>query len=190
MARDYAPHNRSSGRKKGGLPAWVWLFSGLALGAGIASFVYIARPAAPMKLIPGMPDPQAEAPPPAGPAPAQEPAADKRRFTFYELLPSQEVVIPAEPAPPAGKPAQKSPAASGARYVIQVASYRKPTDAESHKAQLALLGIESRVEKVTIDNRDTYYRVRVGPERDLARAQALVAELKANGMDGLLVKID
>jgi cell division protein FtsN len=70
-----------------------------------------------------------------------------------------------------------------------VASYRNPQDAERQKAALALLGMEARVETVTIDGRETFYRVRLGPVKGLAAAEKMVAELNNNGIEALLVKV-
>jgi cell division protein FtsN len=73
--------------------------------------------------------------------------------------------------------------------MILVASYKERGNAEEQKAKLAMMGMQSRVEKVTIDNRDTFYRVRIGPERDLAAARSVVSELNANGIEGVVVKL-
>ena len=42
---------------------------------------------------------------------------------------------------------------------------------------------------MTLDNREVWYRVRVGPEPTAARAQAVIAQLQSNGMEGILVKV-
>ncbi|MDB5968591.1 MAG: hypothetical protein JWQ90_1041 [Hydrocarboniphaga sp.] len=155
------------------------------------------------------------------------PPKEKSRFTFYELLPSQEVLVPSQPqakltaqqqqalaaqqqtqpatspvngiattpgTPPASIPASVPPstapsAATTGTFIIQVASYRSDAEAERQKAALALAGVESRIEKVTIDNKDTYYRVRVGPIRDEAKARDTLAQLESNGINAMLVKV-
>lgn len=138
------------------------------------------------------------------------PPKEKSRFTFYELLPSQEVLVPsqapAKPTPQAALPANpatattpatatapaataSTPAAPAQTFIIQVASFKAQAEAEKQKANLALLGIEARVEKVTIDNRDTYYRVRVGPLRDERRARDTVAQLESNGFNAMMVRV-
>lgn len=160
------------------------------------------------------------------------PPKEKSRFTFYELLPSQEVLVPSQPqqkltpqqqqalaaqqqqqaataaqpatpvngitttpgTPPASVPPSTPPstapsAATTGTFIIQVASYRAQAEAEKQKAALALAGVESRIEKVTIDNKDTYYRVRVGPLRDEAKARDTLAQLEANGINAMLVKV-
>lgn len=225
MAREYAARNRAPKRKKAGLPGWIWMIVGLSLGLAVAVFVYIGRP---MQPLPGQaavatrdveaePSPEADdrpvraesrKAPGAKPAAAKATPADDRiaipprekpRFTFYELLPNQEVVIPSDgPAPKPAAAANPTAAATATAtataaptesYIIQVASYRSATEADHQKAKLAMLGIESRIEKVTIDNKDTYYRVRIGPERDLNRARDTLAQLESNGVQGLLVKV-
>lgn len=221
MPRDYAARNRRPPAKKkaGSTPGWVWMLAGLSLGLAVAAFIYISRPAQPLRgtVSAGAENPveaQAGASAKRRGKPAREaveiPPKEKPRFTFYELLPSQEVLVPSqEPPKPGARPATQpaapaplpqaavtpaeaapgKPAVAGELYIIQVASYRSQADAEQQKAGLALLGVESRVEKVTIDNRDTYYRVRVGPERDAGKARAVLAQLEANGISGMLVKV-
>lgn len=148
------------------------------------------------------------------------PPKEKSRFTFYELLPSQEVLVPSQPAgkpsaaqppplptppapatatvtpgtEPASVPASVPPTtapsvATSGSFIIQVASYRGQPEAEKQKAALALMGMESRIEKVTIDNRDTYYRVRIGPLRDENRARDTLAQLESNGIKAVMVKV-
>lgn len=142
------------------------------------------------------------------------PPKEKSRFTFYELLPSQEVIVPAQPeakataTPPGGAPPPANPPATATTstppapteaaaeainatpgsYVIQVASYRSPAEADRQRAALALAGVDARIEKVTIDNRDTYYRVRVGPLPE-ARARQALSQIEANGIQAMLVKL-
>ncbi|MGH8446035.1 MAG: SPOR domain-containing protein [Solimonas sp.] len=139
------------------------------------------------------------------------PPKEKERFTFYSILKDQEVVLPgdaaksAQPPGPSPKPADAAasaaagnpqaptttaPTASNAgSYIIQVASYRSQTEAEKQKASLALIGVESRVESVTIDGKDTFYRVRIGPDRNWPHVQATMARLESNGIQALLVKL-
>ena len=97
-------------------------------------------------------------------------------------MPKEQTRDPDAPAPGA------APAGSD-RYIIHVASFRAQDDAERQKASLALIGIESRIESVTIDDKDTYYRVRVGPENDWRKVQSTMARLDENGIEALLIKL-
>lgn len=200
MARDYAQsggERRHTARRKGDsstLPGWVWLVAGLSIGLAVAAFTYIGRPVnhAPTA------ETSAEAgddnlagkktATPQKKEQLQLPPEQKARFTFYELLPNQEEILPGDAVSPK-TPTTAQATATSEIYFIQVASYRSAEDADNQKASLALLGAEARVEKVTIDNKDTYYRVRIGPEKNLARAQGLMQRLKENGIQGMLVKV-
>jgi cell division protein FtsN len=81
------------------IPGYVWLLTGLLIGAAVAVGFYIKMPHAADGLLP---HPNAAASPPtasASPAapegnpPAAEPAVKKPTYTFYALLPEKEVVI-------------------------------------------------------------------------------------------------
>jgi cell division protein FtsN len=139
-------------------------------------------------------------PPPAQPAPEAEqdkaasdakdaaPVPPKPRFDFYSLLPEMEVVVPEQEI--TGKPQQgvKQVEQPGT-YFLQVGSFRNGEQADSFKAELALLGLETSIQKVTIDNNTTWHRVRVGPFSDLDalnRARRLLSQRK---VDSTLVKI-
>ncbi len=212
MARDYAkPRNPGGGRSGGnrgsaasrrspppqsnGVPGWVWLMLGLAIGLAVAMFVYIGRPSNKVVLGAAVNAPAAakDAAKKTIPLPPKQPS----RFAFYELLPSYEVVIPREnskPAP-AGQPAiapppdVKAALAEPGQYLIQVGAYRSREEADKNRASLALIGVESRIEQVTIDQKDTWYRVRIGPEATLAKAQEILDRLESNDIKGFLFKV-
>jgi cell division protein FtsN len=184
MARDYAQGSRNrrpQTQQKGALPAWAWLVFGLSIGLAVAAFVYISRPA-------GSRDTPAVAEAASKNAPAKKagrialPPEEKERFTFYKDLKKQQVYIPRDE-----RPAAKKPAAAEDLYLIQVASFRAVSDAEREKASLALLGLQARIEKVTVDDQDTYFRVRIGP-MGTASAQTTLARLQENGIQGMVVK--
>jgi cell division protein FtsN len=196
VARDYAK-GRSSGSsarrgssksKSKPLPGWIWLVFGLSIGLVIAAVVYIARPRAP-----AVAAPVASAPAPKPQASGKIPLPPKQpsRFSFYEMLPSYEVVIPREDAKASMKSGKATTAdiAQPGQYLIQVGSYRSREEADRSRASLALLGVESRIEQVTIDQKQTWFRVRVGPESSLARAQEILDRLDQNGVKGILVKV-
>ncbi|MDP9141104.1 MAG: SPOR domain-containing protein [Pseudomonadota bacterium] len=219
MPRDYAQRGgnnrqqargRSSGKRKGGggLPNWVWLFAGLSVGLAVAAFVYISRPmngnAVPVfegtdagEAVATGEEPVATSKPRQGGkntaidkkgAPIALPPKEKARFTFYEILRDQEVVIPQE-AVKGDKPPPAVVAAGDGSFVIQVASFRAQTEADRQRASLALIGIESRIESITIDGKDTYYRVRIGPESNWKKVQATMARLEENDISAMLIKL-
>lgn len=199
--RSQARSSKGKGRSGGGMPGWIWAILGLSFGLAIAALVYITRPAQPMpgQAMMAKTDAKATATDEADDAkPSAKsdttsnkkgaiklPPKEKPRFTFYDILPGQEVIVPSNVTASAGK---ALPGDDGL-YVIQVAAYRTQEDADAQKAKLALIGVESRVEKITIDNKDTYFRVRVGPSNSLAKAHTLMARLEQNGVQAVLIKL-
>jgi len=79
-------------------------------------------------------------------------------------------------------------AAGGASYLVQVASLRKASDAEQLKAKLALLGIRSNIQRVTIEGKD-YHRVRIGPYRGRQEMNQTRALLSSNGLQGMAIRL-
>jgi cell division protein FtsN len=126
-------------------------------------------------------------------------------FDFYTLLPETEVVVekpktianqpivssPPEEisaAPEQTQQAAAEPPADAVSYMIQVGSFKKLEDADGFRARLAFLGIESKVQTVTIDNTDTWHRVQVGPVVGRSKADALQKQLRDNNIDSLLLR--
>ena len=185
MSRDYANRKPTASRhtrNRGAMPGWLYALAGLALGLVVAAVVYIGRPVT--KGPPAIPTTEkAEAKKPV-PVPPKEPT----RFSFYDLL-TNEVVIPGNKIEKGKESASAAATPEPGEYIIQVGSFRSRGEADAQKAKLALIGMESRVEQVTIDNKDTWYRVRIGPEADQAKVQSLVARLNENSFQSYLVKV-
>ena len=138
-------------------------------------------------------DPRTPPAPAAGPAPlpastreagSEDPAPS---YDFYEMLPNFEVVVPErEAAVPRNAPA--APVAQSGAYVLQAGSYRRFEEADRVRAQLALQGIESKIQRVTIDS-DTWHRVRIGPIDDLAELNRIRARLREADIDALVIRV-
>lgn len=125
-------------------------------------------------------------------------------FEFYSLLPEMEVVVNDRPTPkvkPAQRPKKVTPDVKPkpvkkvddtASYLLQVGSFKKLNDADGFKARLAFLGIESKVQTVTINtdnNKVTWHRVQVGPMIGRKKADTVKKQLKQNKIDSLLVRM-
>jgi len=177
-ARDY---KRSRGQREG-FSGWVGLLIGLALGLGVGFALYWFDPREPLPAgAEGAVQSTAE------PASAREAADDPQpdQYDFYDMLPNFEVVVPEKEAVVRDVP--ESAAKTGA-YVLQAGSYRKFEDADRVRAQLALQGIESNVQRVAIDN-DTWHRVRIGPISDPAELERVRSRLKEAEVDFLVVRV-
>jgi len=178
VAKDY---KRSRGRHEG-FSGWVGLLIGLALGLGVGFALYWFDPREPM---PAGTERTTQAP--AEPASAREAADDPQpdQYDFYDMLPNFEVVVPEKEAVVRDVP---EAAAKAGAYVLQAGSYRKFEDADRVRAQLALQGIESNVQRVAIDN-DTWHRVRIGPISDPAELERVRSRLKEAEVDFLVVRV-
>ncbi len=113
----------------------------------------------------------------------------KPRFDFYTLLPEMEVVIPEEEI--TGKTPNEGvrPVEQPGTYFLQVGSFRNGDQADRFKAEMALLGLETSIQKVSIDNKTTWHRVRVGPYSDLDVLNKTRRLLKQRGVESTLVKV-
>ena len=123
----------------------------------------------------------------AKPAPASQ--DDETQFEFYEMLPKFEVVIPeqdgtsAPAAGPGGGPVQKPGA-----YILQAGSFRNNADADRVRALIAMQGVESKIQKVTID-KDTWHRVRVGPITNLQQLEETRSKLRNARIEALVIRV-
>jgi cell division protein FtsN len=182
MTRDYKGNR---GHRAGtGMSGGAGLMLGLAIGLGVAAAVYIydRRPAVPNE---ARPEPAARAPGTQG---DEETAEDSgRQFDFYEMLPKFEVVVPEREKAEAPDSRPMALAKPGA-YVLQAGSYRNFADADRVRAQLALQGIESKIQRVSIDS-DTWHRVRIGPLSDLAEIDRTRAKLRQADIEALVIRV-
>jgi cell division protein FtsN len=183
MARDY---KRRPPRKQP-TPGWVWLVTGLAIGLGVALFVHLHH-------IGGIPSAAPAAAPEARPAtrPAEE--ADEQEqapssgFDFYTMLPGLEVVVPEdEIRARSEQSAVPAPPLAPGRYWIQAGSFRRQQDADRRKAELALLGLSSSIQAVTLEGQ-TWHRVRIGPLPDAGQAETTRRRLAEHGIGALAVR--
>lgn len=164
---------------------------GLAIGLSVAYAIY-------KKDLNVEPQPQTVAQQPASmaapirPEPvAEEPAAveeePEARFTFYDMLPKFEVIIPEEEGDVAQDQAIPVVEEPGL-YVLQAGSFGNVADADRRRAQLALLGIESVIQRVSIDDK-TYHRVRIGPIDNLDRLNLIRSQLRQADIDVLRIRL-
>lgn len=119
-------------------------------------------------------------------------------FDFYTMLPETEVVVEVPKkihqaivtSPPLQQPKQATTGKPIAKtsYLLQAGSFKNLPDADGFKARLALLGIESKIQTVTIDNKDTWHRVQVGPIIGRDQASTLQQQLRQTGIDTLLMR--
>ncbi|MGR3914128.1 MAG: SPOR domain-containing protein, partial [Gammaproteobacteria bacterium] len=134
-------------------------------------------------------------------APAPPDAKPTTDFDFFTELPSIEVLLPPStpPAPPEAPPASPPPpqpaqpsvrAGDGHRYMLQAASYRTFAEADRLKARLAFAGMKSNIQKISIEGRGDFHRVRLGPYDSIAEMEAARTKLREAGIrDALRFRI-
>lgn len=190
MAKDYKHSKRRSGGSSG-LSGMAGFVCGLALGLAVALGVYLfdrrteARLTAQQTAAPMIRD---EAQAQAKPAPASQEEA-VQEFDFYEMLPKYEVVIPEQDARGGAAPAVVAgPVQKPGAYVLQAGSFRNLKDADRVRAMIAMQGVESKIQKVTID-KDTWHRVRVGPITNLQRLEDTRSKLRQAQIDALVIRV-
>lgn len=87
---------------------------------------------------------------------------------------------------PADSVAAKNDADQNApAYYLQVGAFHDAADAESARAKLALIGVESRVSS---SEGDSLYRVRVGPFDQLDTMNRMRSKLSENSIDVAVIK--
>ncbi|MES1981142.1 MAG: SPOR domain-containing protein [Pseudomonadota bacterium] len=181
----------SSPSKKGPLLIGILLgmMIGLIIAGGVAWYIlkgpspFMNAPHETVKLAPDQAKPGASSrsvPPPAGPVDASAVGDGKPRFEFYKVLTDkQDGSLPAPPG------IDKVPVKESSKetYLLQAGAFNNPDDADKLKAKLAMLGLEANVQSVTLADKVTWHRVRLGPYRGTSEMNKAMATLKQNGID-------
>jgi len=124
-------------------------------------------------------------------APKQEPMEQKPQapqFDFYTILPKKEMIVPDHEIKTRTREEQvgKNKKAS---YVIQAGSSRDPKDADQLRAKLALMGIESKIQKAKVESA-IWYRVKIGPYSQMGSVNTIMSRLQKNGMKPVITEVD
>jgi cell division protein FtsN len=184
MARDYKTKHNKPGRFSG----WLGLGCGLGLGLAVAGVVYLKdhrldAPIASAGKAVKKTRPHGSDAPEAGDAAPD----DSKAYAFYEMLPKFEVVVP-EKDKDVRPDIKAVPETRSGTYVLQAGSYKNFADADRVRAKLALQGIESNVQKVTVEN-DTWHRIRIGPISKLDELNRMRQILRKADVDVLLIRV-
>jgi cell division protein FtsN len=199
MAKKRSKRRKTAANKKQEYPGWVWMLFGLAIGLSVAFAIYVrdrdpvappvaSRQPASLESAIDRNDEAAAEKEPSG-ASTGEPAAETResRFTFYDMLPNFEVVIP-EQEPDVTADIEPRAVVQPGLYILQAGSFTRFEDADRRRAELALHGIESTIQRVTIDDK-AYHRVRIGPTDDLEELNMLRSRLRAAKIDVIRIRL-
>lgn len=169
------------------MPGWVWLLLGLTLGmASVLLTQLVVKRAGSSDGLAGLFLARAKPAAPAAPK-SPEPPPPKPKLDFYTVLPEIETVLPDRSS--RTKSAKAEPPEAGARYVLQVGSFASFSEADQLKAKLALQGMQAQIQKVVIEGKGEYHRVRLGPYRRLEDLDAVNQRLRKQGIKALRLKL-
>lgn len=208
-SRDYkdqggpARGGRGAPKRKGGSPIAVGIVIGVLLGLaaalGVALFIskgpspFTDRKSAPATAPAAESKPEAkptakaaeaEKPQPAGttgraPVPpkavsSQDAKSDTGNLTFYGILEGREQVLPGKGPLPSVPPNER-------KIYLQVGAFHSASEADDLKAQLALSGVEAKIQAVRLSPGDKLvHRVRLGPfnAEEALRSKKLLEDQK------------
>lgn len=172
-------------------PGWVWMIFGLAIGLSVAFAVYVndrepaPRVAAAAREPASLQDSIDHNSEPDPPVAAAESAED--RFDFYKMLPAFEMIIESD-KPAVDRDLEPKAIEEPGVYMLQAGSFSTHSDADRRRAELALHGIESRVQRARVNNRD-YFRVYIGPIDDLDELNVTRSRLRVAKIDVMRIRL-
>ena len=165
---------------------------GLAIGLSVAFAVYVKDSEPEVVAVAAKSEPESlktsidsngESPATA----ARNAEIPKDRFDFYKMLPAFEIII-ADEEPDVDEDVEPQAIAEPGIYLLQAGSFSTHNDADRRRAELALHGVESRVQRAKVNNRD-YFRVYVGPIEDLDELNMTRSRLRAAKIDVMRIRL-
>ncbi|VAW80546.1 hypothetical protein MNBD_GAMMA13-589 [hydrothermal vent metagenome] len=164
-------------------PPWVWAVVGLLAGLFVAFLVFLQMQPDVIRqaekiVATDVPTKSTPIPPPPKP-----------RFDFYNLLPEMEVIVADEEIKGVPSEAGIKRVQQPGTYLLQAGSFRSASQADQLRAQLALLGLETSIQMVSINSKQSWHRVRVGPYHNLKGLNQARSLLKRNGIDAILIRL-
>lgn len=114
---------------------------------------------------------------------------EEPQFDFYTILPETEIVVPDYEISTRSREekfGKRKPESS--KYIMQAGSFRDFSEADKLRARLALMGIESRVEKASIGD-VVWNRVKIGPYSRSSSVSVIKKRLKNSGIDVIVTEV-
>ena len=180
----------SKRRNEENYPGWVWMLFGLGLGLSVAFAIYV-KDREPTRVA------EQRRPEPASmqsviddngekeQAGTTEPA--KKRFDFYNMLPAFEIDVD-DVGEVTNDSTEPTAIEEPGVYILQAGSFSTHKDADRRRAELAIHGIESYVQRARVNNRN-YHRVYIGPIENLEELNVTRSRLRAANIDVMRIRI-
>jgi cell division protein FtsN len=185
MTHDFAKKPKATSKKKKKIkksivPGWVWLLTGIVTGVFISFLGYLAD------IKPNIETTANTASNSSSKSEEKSIKPDSKtrttHFDFYTLLPEREMIVPTQREDTA---AVKEQAMS---YILQAGSFKNNNDADRLRAKLILMGLDAKVEEVTVKSGERWHRVQVGPFDSRSKLSKARNTLINEGIDTLLLK--
>lgn len=177
---------KSAGRRKKLDRNWLLLALGLGIGVAAAVLGQMLIERNVHGTVGGWFKPKPAA---ANKADTREADKPKSKFDFYTILPETETVLPERSRRDARPVARPETREEDVSYVLQAASFNNFDDADQLKARLALQGLSAQIQKVVIEGRGEYHRVRLGPYQKLDELDAANQQLLKMGIKAMRLKV-
>ncbi|MGR9087656.1 MAG: SPOR domain-containing protein [Gammaproteobacteria bacterium] len=206
MARDYKYRTENRGlyrrghgsvREAGSMALWRWmLITALIIGIVVLLF-YLGtkgessagnkplRQSDPTSTQGGT-QPENGAEMAAAKQPEVKPEPHNPQFEFYTVLTDEETVVPDHEIDTRSREERVGQART-TQYHLQAGSYREFKEADQIRANLALMGIESRIEKAKVGN-VIWHRIKIGPYARMSSVDAIRSRLRVNGIDAIVIE--
>lgn len=175
---------RPSGKKR--MPGWVILLLGLTLGvAAVLVTQLVTKRTGSNDGLAGLFRSSSKSPVATEPAKRNEPTPVKPKLDFYTVLPEVETVLPDRSA----RGAKTQRAEEGTSFFLQAGSFANYEDADQLKAKLALQGLQAQIQKVSIEGKGDYHRVRLGPYDNIKELDKASQQLTKMGLKPMRLKV-
>ena len=195
MPRDYA---KSQHQEHKPIPGWIWMLAGLSIGLFVALLVYINNNSSSSgkliitetvaKVFQSKQPTNREKENHNATKPVDTSEKNKPKFDFYTILPELEVAIPEQELLNTKEEPDKTSSKTIQQYILQAGSFKKFEEADKLKARLAFQGIEANIQKVKINDFDTWHRVRIGPLNSIKALNNTRRRLRDLGIASIVVK--
>jgi len=116
----------------------------------------------------------------------QDKQPEEPRYDFYTILPKAEVVVPDYEIKTRTRE-ERIGKGKATQYLLQAGSFREFAEADKLRARLALMGVESRVEKARVGT-VIWNRVKIGPFTRSSSVSSIKKRLRQNGIDVIVTE--
>jgi len=189
VSRDYKNRIPNKQAKKKPIPGWWWLVTGLLIGGFIMFLSNLdstdKKPVVSKAQSPAKQDVRVVKK--STPKPIKAINDTKPRFDFYQILPEMEIVIPEHEIAERRRLEGTGKSKPGT-FIIQIGSFRRIKQADTLKARIALLGIESTVQTVN-QSGSIWHRVKSGPYTSFRLVDKLQNRLHHNNIESIAIKL-